>query len=423
MRRENNGKYDVFISYKNTVDGVPTEDSVMARELYEALDEAGIRTFFAGKSLVELGTSRYKRKIDDALDECSILIVVGTSKENMNSEWVEYEWDGFQDDILSGDREGEIFSYIKNMKRQELPRGLRKHQFFQREKDTLESIVEYVKNAMARLKKDEVAAQEKSIATIPEKAADTGTSKLLQFANKISVGKGSGEYVNPYISEDMTELIAKKFDTLEEYDAETCMMCGLEPVVYEVFLAQKIARINDPESCVKAFDILDETMNSWHVFLNEEHQVVAYWIFIALEEEAYERIKTGQVDEKDISLEDVQFIDMPGRYKGYLLLAGTIKELRTPRVVKALYSSWIRYVQTLAEEGIFFDEIATMVASAAGNSSLKNIGMKKYAQYVSGGNMYKYDMKKIQEISYLKKEFPQLVELYRKEYDEEENGD
>ena len=92
-------------------------------------------------------------------------------------------------------------------------------------------------------------------------------------------------------------------------------------------------------------------------------------------------------------------------------------------MARELYSSWIRYVQTLAEEGIFFDEIATMVASATGNSSLKNIGMKKYAQYVSGGNMYKYDMKKIQEISYLKKEFPQLVELYGKEYDEEENGD
>lgn len=60
-------------------------------------------------------------------------------QENLKSEWVEYEWDGFLEDILSGDREGEIFSYIKNMKRQELPRDLRKYQFFEREKDTMES--------------------------------------------------------------------------------------------------------------------------------------------------------------------------------------------------------------------------------------------------------------------------------------------
>ena len=390
----------------------------MAREVYDALDEAGIKTFFAGQSLAELGTSRFRRKIDDALDECSILIVVGTSKANIESEWVEYEWGGFLEDILSGEKQGEIFSYIGNMKRQDLPRSLKSKQFFVREKISMESIVEYVKNAIMRLGIDEVVTQEESKSKIQEKAEDLGTNKLLQFANRISAGKGSGDYINPYISEDMTDLIAKKFETLEEYDAETCMMCGLEPVIYEVFLAQKIARINDPESCAKAFDILNEAMNSWHVFLNENHQVVAYWIFIALEEEAYERIKTGQVDEKDISLEDVQFIDMPGRYKGYLLLAGTIKELRTPKVVKELYSSWLKYIQTLAEEGIFFDEISTMVASAGGNSSLKNIGMKKYAQYISGGNMFKYDMKNIQEILYLKKEFPQLAELYRKEYDE-----
>lgn len=168
----------------------------------------------------------------------------------------------------------------------------------------------------------------------------------------------------------------------------------------------------------KIIHLLHHVINCWRCFPNEDYQVVAYWIFIALEEESYDRIKTGQVDEMDIGLEDVRFIDMPGRYKGYLLLSGTIEECRTPRVVKALYSSWLNYIQTLAENEIFFDEIASMVGSAAGNSSLKNIGMKYYAEYVSGGKMYKYDMSKIDQIFYLKRNYPLMFNLYKEEYHE-----
>ena len=105
----------------------------------------------------------------------------------------------------------------------------------------------------------------------------------------------------------------------------------------------------------------------------------------------------------DISLEDVRFIDMPGRYKGYLLLSGTIEQCRTPKVVKTLYSSWLNYIQTLAENEIFFDEISSMVGSAAGNSSLQNIGMKYYADYLFGGKMYKYNLQDIEQISYLER--------------------
>ena len=107
---------------------------------------------------------------------------------------------------------------------------------------------------------------------------------------------------------------------------------------------------------------------------------------------------------------------MPGRYKGYLLLSGTIEECRTRNVVNTLYSSWLASIEQYAEEGIFFDEIASMVGSAAGNSSLKNIGMKYYAEYTSGGKMYKYDMQQIDSVSYLSKNYPHMIELYKKEY-------
>ena len=419
-------KYEVFISYKNTNKGVQTVDSVMAKELYEVLLKEGIRTFFSGQSLEVLGADRYKEMIDSVLDDCSVLIVVGTSLENIQSSWVRYEWDSFYNDILMEKKKGRMFSYIENISPRDLPRTLRNLQCFEKKYSSLESIINYVKNALESVRKNKeeqlMIKRDEIFLNKNSSSFNGNVNKLLQFANMISCGDTSGKYVNPYVSEEMADLIAKKIGRLIEYNTETCMNHGINPVIYEVFLAQKIARINKPESCIKSYNILHQVINCWRVFLNEKFQVVSYWIFIALENVSYDRIKTGQVDEKDISIEDVRFIDMPGRYKGYLLLSGTIEECRTPLVVKKLYSSWLSYIQTLAENGIFFDEIASMVGSAAGNSSLKNIGMQYYAEYVSGGKMYKYDMTNIEQNHYLKKNFPLMVQLYKKEYGEEQYG-
>lgn len=143
----------VFISYKNTKDGKQTPDSQMALELYEALTSAGINTFFAGKTLLEAGTDRYKEHIDKELDDCKILIVVGTSVENITSRWVKYEWDGFVLDILNGCRK-KIFTYIDGFSSHDLPRALRGTQAFTKSKVPLATVVKFIKNALDSIDTD-----------------------------------------------------------------------------------------------------------------------------------------------------------------------------------------------------------------------------------------------------------------------------
>lgn len=409
--------YKVFISYKNTVNGIPTADSEMAKDLYIHLKNAGIFTFFSSTSLAVLGADRYKEIIDEALDESIVLIVVGTSLENIQSSWVKYEWDSFYNDILIGRKKGRMFSYIDKISSHDLPRTLRNLQCFEKEYSSVEDVLKYVSNALDSIDKENRYRNENAYQSVMKRDMDSGgINKLLQFANLISCGDRNGEYINPYISEEMADIIGVSSKGMTPYNTERCLLEGLNPIIFEVFLAQKIARINKPENCAKSFELLHKVINCWTIFLNEQKKVNSYWIFIALNEEAYSRIQTGEIDEKDISIEDVRFIDMPGRYKGYLLLSGTIEECRTRNVVNTLYSSWLSSLERYAEEGIFFDEIASMVGSVAGNSSLKNIGMKYYAEYTSGGKMYKYDMRQIDNISYLSKNYPHMVELYKKEY-------
>jgi len=51
-----------------------------------------------------------------------MLVAVGTSTENLNSEWVRYEWDGFYNDILSKKKPGgKVFAYISGLRPAELP--------------------------------------------------------------------------------------------------------------------------------------------------------------------------------------------------------------------------------------------------------------------------------------------------------------
>lgn len=146
----------VFISYKNTIDGIKTEDARMAKELYSALSNAGIPCFFSEKTLEEFGEDKFKERIDYELDRCQILIVVGTSLANINSRWVKYEWSSFSMDILQGRKMGRIFSYVDRINNNDLPRDLRIKQVFSRKQYNVDLIATYIRNAIIEMKSDRV---------------------------------------------------------------------------------------------------------------------------------------------------------------------------------------------------------------------------------------------------------------------------
>lgn len=119
--------FSIFISFKNhDHEGGLTRDRELAEGLYRALTARGAQVFFSLFTLKEMGQAEYKRAINAALDQASVLVVVGTSAANVRSRWVEYEWSSFHDDILSGRKpNGTMLSYIEGISSGELPRELR----------------------------------------------------------------------------------------------------------------------------------------------------------------------------------------------------------------------------------------------------------------------------------------------------------
>jgi hypothetical protein len=143
-------EYDVFVSFKNLDgDGTPTRDSLLAKGIFDSLSSRGLSVFFSNVTLEQLGAAAFQKAIDDSLDSARILVAVGTSRKNLDSEWVRYEWGGFVNDILSGLKpEGRVFAYVEGMKPSGLPRGLRQTQVIAHGPGSEDRLYSFIANAL-----------------------------------------------------------------------------------------------------------------------------------------------------------------------------------------------------------------------------------------------------------------------------------
>ncbi len=148
--KSNQERFEVFICFKNTDEsGRLTRDSELAEIIYTYLSKKGIPAFYSNISLENLGIAAYQSAIDNVLDRVNVLIAVGTSFENLDSEWVRYEWGSFYNDILSGRKKnGRLFVYTENLNVNELPRTLRQNQIIEHQDGSLESIYNFVFNSL-----------------------------------------------------------------------------------------------------------------------------------------------------------------------------------------------------------------------------------------------------------------------------------
>lgn len=112
-------RVDVFISHKS-------EDFIKAKRVYDYLVSNGISTFLSEMSLPALSNADYSAEIDKALEKACNIIVIATSKENVLSGWVQYEWSAFANEKRSGRKTGNIITLIDdNMPITDLPILLR----------------------------------------------------------------------------------------------------------------------------------------------------------------------------------------------------------------------------------------------------------------------------------------------------------
>lgn len=88
--------FDVFICYKETDENNKrTQDSVLAREIYDRLSNQGIKVFYAPVTLEDKLGEDYEPYIFAALQSSKVLIALGTKKDYFEAVWVRNEWSRF----------------------------------------------------------------------------------------------------------------------------------------------------------------------------------------------------------------------------------------------------------------------------------------------------------------------------------------
>lgn len=113
--------FDIFISYKETGEnGARTKDSIKAQELYDKLTAEGYKVFFSRITLEDKIGTEYEPYIYAALASSKIMLVIGSSKENLEAVWVKNEWSRYLS-FAQRDSEKTLIPLYFDMDKADLP--------------------------------------------------------------------------------------------------------------------------------------------------------------------------------------------------------------------------------------------------------------------------------------------------------------
>ncbi|GAF93312.1 unnamed protein product, partial [marine sediment metagenome] len=127
----------VFISAKSA-------DYEPARQVREFLASHGVRAFFSEWSLPELGTSGYHAAIESALEGALHIVIVASSRENMEGRWVRHEWETFLNERLAGRKSGNIVTVaVGGLGVGDMPLSLRRFETVPLSADGLDRLLQY----------------------------------------------------------------------------------------------------------------------------------------------------------------------------------------------------------------------------------------------------------------------------------------
>ncbi len=119
---KNEKDFDVFICFKSTdSDGNPTEDRIIARNIYNELEKRNINTFFSEVTLKDRLGEDYEPIIYKAIYTCKIFILVITDISNLQTPWLKNEWARFRDRTIDEGLQNVAFAVFKNIKPSDLP--------------------------------------------------------------------------------------------------------------------------------------------------------------------------------------------------------------------------------------------------------------------------------------------------------------
>ena len=368
--------YDVFISYKQSSEtGELTRDYEMAKQLYDALVERGYHPFFSAKSLEQIGSSRFKADIDEALDSTKSMIVVLSQADYANTQWVKYEWDSFYGDFLSGIRqEANLFTLTEDFDITTLPRTLRNLQHFYIG-DGLDHVCDYI-------------------------------GKVIPPSQKKTFATAVAESENANEGNETFKVITGRQVTIVDIE----QACELDRMVYPDDL-----RV-EPSDCEKWFKVNPDI----YVMIRDlQKDIIVGYINIApVTDECYDMFKSGEFVDTGLTSDMLLSYDMPYPYSIYFTSIVIHPEYQNSEVFMKLFSAVVDKFIWLGHHEVYVKRMIADAVSENGVKFCKLFGMNKIKTSTHNSSLYEITMipPKFRIIS---KKTKELFDYYQQKYNDE----
>jgi hypothetical protein len=129
---------------------------------------------------------------------------------------------------------------------------------------------------------------------------------------------------------------------------------------------------------------------TWTLVIAGPKQIVGYWHFAALNNKSFQRAKTGELQDSEITLSTVDALDIPGTYNLYFTLLGRLPEY--PEAGGKLIEAFYERLEMLANRGVFFREICANAMTKDGTRICEGVGMARTGAHQDFGTIYSLPM-------------------------------
>jgi hypothetical protein len=135
--------FDVFVSFGS-------EDRQLARRVYDQLRQEGQHRVFFSDVTSDHGP--FARQIDRALDTAWAFVAVSTCLDHLYKPWVQYEWESFHNDILSGRKplQTPFVAFVVGIDPYQLPRPFRERHAVQAEAAGLDEALQRLRHCVRK---------------------------------------------------------------------------------------------------------------------------------------------------------------------------------------------------------------------------------------------------------------------------------
>jgi hypothetical protein len=128
--------------------------------------------------------------------------------------------------------------------------------------------------------------------------------------------------------------------------------------------------------------------DTWRLLTTGPESIVGYWHWAPLFPAEYHLAKTGALLDSMITVDTVQYFELPGVYDLYFVQICMLPEHRRPHALQRLFDTVFEVLDGLSQGGVYVREISANAYTAAGEALCKTFGMRRSCPHQEHGSIY-----------------------------------